>query len=220
MSNYVYIEPKKALMLRNELLVEYRFHTQGLSQQEKARALSKHAFEQGYIDEKSPMFGETLANYIRTRKKKKIHWWVLKSALDILISKQWSPYDTKTWTAFTYSWLFRFGPFEDLNSILESLPDHIDKDEAVIWFEPLENRFQQSERTKAVSWIENSKIKQVTSKYLSQIRLIEDFIDEFQYEDFQGAEEDGYSIQCKHYLYEDLRKLNDLKPSEFQYLKS
>lgn len=204
MSNILGHANKDDLMSYRKLAIkEYIFLRKGLTQSEKAKELHEYAYIRGWTTDRH--FTGTMLKELGT--KRNVTQWMVRTVFEILldIDINWQPRTDKLWSLFIHTWMYYNGPFDSVQEAIDSLPAHMDKEEARKWIEFFENRLQASPMTQLLYCLHDKDGKKVSKDNISEGYLRKELTPEFG-DDFDWGElnEKGYSVSKRYIAKESI----------------
>lgn len=156
------------------VLREYMVGLSGLTLARKADALVELANTRGWTDSVS-MTGAKLR--ILAEGDVEVPRWVVRSALELLLDTEWTPFRPHVWALFMDHWLYEHGPFFSRQDALDALPKRFDRIEASRWVDFFYMKIGDSAQTQFVCYFENQKGEMFGQPHISLGFLREAAID-------------------------------------------
>jgi hypothetical protein len=146
------------------VLREYGSFRKELTQSEKGAEIIEYASNMGWTK------WETLSGQVLKTLgyDKPITKWMVNSVFSILENMTWQPKGDRVWALFIHYWMYEKGPFPTIESVLESLPGHMDRAIANEWVTFFEYRLMDSIKTQRICRLKDEKGEYVTGENISE----------------------------------------------------
>lgn len=193
-------------VFRAVLINEYCQHLHYMTANQKAKLLVGYARSKGLCDWKY-MSGSLLEEFADHRPVSK---WMVNAVFQILLSKKWQPEADGLWALFIKTWMYENGPFNHAGEVLDSLPNHVNKLQALEWVLFFHDRMKVSKRTQIIWQVTDYSGNKVIHDCISSKLAKEALVKKFPNLDSEMLQEEGYKLHSYAILIKDIDQHTDI----------